>query len=218
MAVVNSALEASLPPQPASSTAARSVRDDRNRPQHAAIVARGWSISNFRPITLVRMTMVGQPSGVSVRTRPNLGCARAGRRALGARAEAARRPPAAVRSRAAYFAVEVAAVATELRAAAPQPLPRPLVVPIWRRRPGLRACPRRRCGCRGRRDGARGRGHGRRCLPSDGESFDLPQVTNFANKAPVREVELIPRRVGEREGRDAPRFRPKKPGSVVRPM
>ena len=34
-----------------------------------------------------------------------------------------------------YFAVEVAAVAAELRAAALTPLPRPLTVPIWRRRP-----------------------------------------------------------------------------------
>ena len=30
---------------------------------------------------------------------------------------------------------------------------------------------------------------------SDSESFDLPRVTNFANKAPEREVELITRRV-----------------------
>ena len=30
---------------------------------------------------------------------------------------------------------------------------------------------------------------------SDRESFDLPRVTNFANKTPLHEVELIARRV-----------------------
>ena len=52
---------------------------------------------------------------------------------------------------------------------------------------------------------------------SDSESFDFPQVTNFANKTPEREVELITRRV-ENEKAGTTRFRPKKPGSVVRPV
>ena len=52
---------------------------------------------------------------------------------------------------------------------------------------------------------------------SDRESFDLPRVTNFANKTPEREVELITRRV-ENEKAGTTRFRPKKPGSVVRPV
>jgi hypothetical protein len=42
-------------------------------------------------------------------------------------------------------------------------------------------------------------------------------VTNFANKGPEREVELITRRV-ENEKAGTTRFRPKKPGSVVRPV
>ena len=42
-------------------------------------------------------------------------------------------------------------------------------------------------------------------------------MTNFANKAPEREVELIARRV-ENEKAGSTRFRPKKPGVVVRPV
>ena len=52
---------------------------------------------------------------------------------------------------------------------------------------------------------------------SDSESFDIPQVTNFANHAPQREVELITRRL-ENEKAGTTRFRPKKPGSVMRPI
>jgi anti-sigma factor RsiW len=114
-----------------------------------------------------------------------------------------------------YFAVEVAAVAAELRAAAPQPLPRPLVVPIWRRRPLY---------ARVRAVGAAAAvavmalGIAARApLSSDRDSFDLPRVTNFANNAPEREVELITRRV-ENEKAGNTRFRPKKPGSVMRPI
>ncbi|MGH3071504.1 MAG: zf-HC2 domain-containing protein, partial [Gaiellaceae bacterium] len=33
-----------------------------------------------------------------------------------------------------HFALEVAAIAAELRAASPEPLPRPVSVPAWRRR------------------------------------------------------------------------------------
>ena len=57
----------------------------------------------------------------------------------------------------------------------------------------------------------------RRSSPSDSDSFDLPRVTNFANTAPEREVELITRRV-ENEKAGATRFRPQKPGVVMRPV
>jgi anti-sigma factor RsiW len=116
----------------------------------------------------------------------------------------------------AYFAVEVAAVATELRAASLQPLPRPLVVPIWRRRPVY---------ARVRTVGAAaavavmalGIASRAPLSESDRGSFDLPRVTNFANNAPEREVELITRRV-ENEKAGSTRFRPKKPGVVMRPV
>ena len=116
----------------------------------------------------------------------------------------------------AYFAVEVAAVASELRAAALQPLPRPLVVPIWRRRPVY---------TRVRAVGAAaavavmalGVASRAPLSASDRESFDLPRVTNFANKTPLHEDELITRRVdNERAGTTT--FRPRKTGSVVRPI
>ncbi len=115
-----------------------------------------------------------------------------------------------------HFAVEVEAVAAELRAAAPQRLPHPLVVPIWRRRPVY---------ARVRAVGAAAAvavmalGIASRAPLSSGESesFDLPRVTNFANKAPEREVELITRRV-ENTKAGTTRFRPKKPGSVMRPI
>ena len=114
----------------------------------------------------------------------------------------------------AHFALEVAAVAAELRAAAPQRLPRPLVVPIWRRRPVY---------SRVRAVGAAaavavmalGIASRAPLSASDGESFELPRVTNFANKAPEREVELITRRV-ENEKAGSTLFRPKKAGSVIR--
>ena len=116
----------------------------------------------------------------------------------------------------AYFAVEVAAVASELRAAALQPLPRPLVVPIWRRRPVY---------ARVRAVGAAaavavmalGVASRAPLSASDRESFDLPRVTNFANKTPVHEVELIARRV-DNEKAGPTTFRPRKAGSVVRPI
>jgi predicted anti-sigma-YlaC factor YlaD len=116
----------------------------------------------------------------------------------------------------AYFAVEVAAVASELRAAALQPLPRPLVVPIWRRRPVY---------ARVRAVGAAaavavmalGVASRAPLSASDRESLDLPRVTNFANKTPLHEVELIARRV-ENEKAGTTTFRPRKTGSVVRPI
>ena len=116
----------------------------------------------------------------------------------------------------AYFAVEVAAVASELRAATLQPLPRPLVLPIWRRRPVY---------ARVRAVGAAaavavmalGVASRAPLSASDRESFDLPRVTNFANKTPLHEVELIARRV-ENEKAGTTTFRPRKTGSVVRPI
>jgi hypothetical protein len=53
--------------------------------------------------------------------------------------------------------------------------------------------------------------------PSERESLQLPRVTNFANQAPVREVELITRRV-ENDKMATTRFRPRKPGAVIRPV
>jgi predicted anti-sigma-YlaC factor YlaD len=116
----------------------------------------------------------------------------------------------------AHFALEVAAVAGELRAAAPQRLPRPLVVPIWRRRPVY---------ARVRAVGAAaavavmalGIAARSPLSTSDSESFEMPRVTNFANTAPEREVELITRRV-ENEKAVSTRFRPKKTGVVMRPV
>lgn len=115
----------------------------------------------------------------------------------------------------AHFAVDVAAVAAELRAAALQPLPRPLSVPIWRRRPVY---------ARFRAVGAAAAvavmalGIAARAplSSSESDSFDLPRVTNFANTAPTREVELITRRVENQ--RAASRFRPRKSGIVMRPV
>ena len=116
----------------------------------------------------------------------------------------------------AYFAVEVAAVASELRAAALQPLPRPLVVPIWRRRPVY--CSVRAVGAAAAvAVMALGVASRAPLSASDRESFDLPRVTNFANKTPLHEVELIARRV-ENEKAGTTTFRPRKTGSVVRPI
>ncbi|HWL33791.1 MAG TPA: zf-HC2 domain-containing protein [Gaiellaceae bacterium] len=116
----------------------------------------------------------------------------------------------------AYFALEVAAVAAELRAAGLQPLPRPLVVPIWRRRPVY---------ARVRTVGAAaavavmalGIASRAPLSGSDRELLELPRVTNFANTAPEREVELITRRV-ENEKAGSTRFRPRRPGVVMRPV
>lgn len=114
----------------------------------------------------------------------------------------------------AYFAVEVAAVASELRAAALQPLPRPLVVPVWRRRPVYASV--RAVGAAAAVAVMALGIASRAPLSADRESFDLPRVTNFANASPEREVELITRRV-ENEKAASARFRPKKSG-VVRPI
>ena len=116
----------------------------------------------------------------------------------------------------AHFALHVAAIAAELRAAAPQPLPRPLSVPLWRRRP---VYARVRAVGAAAAVAAMALGIASRgpISPSDNDSFRLPQVTNFANRAPEREVELINRRVANEKAR-ATRFRPQKPGVVMRPI
>jgi hypothetical protein len=115
-----------------------------------------------------------------------------------------------------YFAVQVAAVAAELRRAALQPLPRPVSVPVWRRRPAY---------ARVRAVGAAaavavmalGVASRAPLAPSADDSSGLPRVTNFANTAPAREVELMTRRA-ENDQAAATRFRPRKPGMVVRPI
>lgn len=115
-----------------------------------------------------------------------------------------------------HFAVQVAAVAAELRAAALERLPRPVTVPIWRRRP---VYARMRAAGAAAAVALMALGVATRAplSPSERESLELPRVTNFANSAPQREVELITRRV-ENEKAGATKFRPKKPGTVVRPV
>ena len=116
----------------------------------------------------------------------------------------------------AHFAIEVAAVAAELRTAALQPLTRPLSVPIWRRRLVY---------ARVRAVGAAaavavmalGVASRAPLSPSAEGSAELPRVTNFANRAPEREVELIIRRV-ENDAARSTRYRPSKPGVVMRPV
>jgi predicted anti-sigma-YlaC factor YlaD len=113
-----------------------------------------------------------------------------------------------------HFAVQVAAIAAELREAALQPLPQPVSVPVWRRRPVY---------ARFRAVGAAaavalmalGVASRAPLAPGEQSATPLPQVTNFANGAPEREVELIARRV-ENIAASQTRFRPKKP-SVVMP-
>ncbi|MGH3072532.1 MAG: hypothetical protein ACRDNB_09740, partial [Gaiellaceae bacterium] len=53
--------------------------------------------------------------------------------------------------------------------------------------------------------------------PGDRETLKLTRVTNFANSAPQREVELITRRAANEEIGQT-RFRPRKQGIVVRPI
>jgi predicted anti-sigma-YlaC factor YlaD len=114
------------------------------------------------------------------------------------------------------FAVEVAAIAAELRHAALQPLPRPVSVPIWRRRP---LYVRVRAVGTAAAVALMALGIASRApLPSaERHSVDLPRVTNFANQAPAREVELITRRVENLQAAPT-RFRPHKPGVVIRPV
>jgi hypothetical protein len=116
------------------------------------------------------------------------------------------------------FALDVAAVAAELRAAAPEPLPRPLSVPIWRRRRPVYARVRTVGAAAAVAVMALGVASRGPLTPAeDGESFRVPHVTNFANNSPEREVELINRRVAN-EKAQVTRFRPQKPGVVMRPI
>jgi len=117
----------------------------------------------------------------------------------------------------AHFALEVAAIAGQLRAAAPEPLVRPLSIPIWRRR---RVYARMRAVGAAAAVAVMALGVAARSPLSgadQGDSFQLPRVTNFANRAPQREIELITRRV-ENEKAGPTRFRPRKPGVVMRPV
>jgi len=112
----------------------------------------------------------------------------------------------------AVFAVRVAAVAAELRAASLQPLPRPVSVRVWRRRPVY---------ARVSAIGAAAAvavmalGVSARAPLSTGESDKLPRVTNFANNA-EREVALIIRRAENDNARL--RFRQTIAGIVTRPI
>lgn len=115
-----------------------------------------------------------------------------------------------------HFAVQVAAVAAELREAALQPLPRPVSIPVWRRRP-LYARVRAVGAAAAVAVMALGVASRAPLSATERNSFDLPRVTNFANQAPEHEVELITRRV-ENEKQAPTKFRPKKPGVVTRPV
>jgi ferric-dicitrate binding protein FerR (iron transport regulator) len=113
------------------------------------------------------------------------------------------------------FAVRVSAVAAELRAASLQPLPRPISVRVWRRRP---AYARVSAAGAAAAVAVMALGVAARAPLSTSESnrLDLPRVTNFANNA-EREVELIIRRA-ENDNNARTRFRPKVEGIVTRPI
>jgi len=110
------------------------------------------------------------------------------------------------------FAVRVAAVAAVLRAASLQLLPRPVSVPVWRRRPVY---------ARVSAIGAAAAvavmalGVSARAPLSTGERDRLPRVTNFADNA-EREVALIIRRVENDHARS--HFRPTLEGVITRPI
>jgi anti-sigma factor RsiW len=112
----------------------------------------------------------------------------------------------------AVFSVRVAAVAAELRAASLQPLPRPVSVPVWRRRPvysrlsavGAAAAV-----------AVMALGVSARAPISPGESDKLPRVTNFASNA-EREVALILRRAENDNARS--RLRSTVEGVITRPI
>lgn len=114
------------------------------------------------------------------------------------------------------FAVEVAAVAFELRDASVQPLSRPVSVPVWRRR---RTYARMRTVGAAAAVAAMALGIAARAplSSSDSASTALPRVTNFANDAPAREVELIARRIANEQA-SATRFPPRILGAVTRPI
>ena len=112
------------------------------------------------------------------------------------------------------FAVRVAALAAELRAASLQPLPRPVSVSVWRRRPAY---------ARVRTVGAAAAvalmalGVAARAplSTSERDKLALPRVTNFANNA-EHEVALIIRRAENDNART--RFRPTVEGIATRPI
>jgi Putative zinc-finger len=167
---------------------------------------------NFAPISLVRMDMAMHPTGVL--------CERARSWAAlapdGELSELERKLLDAhiVRcSPCAHFALQVAEIAAELRRAALQPLPQPVTVPIWRRRP---VYARLRAVGAAAAVAVMALGVASRAPLSASErnTIELPQVTNFANAAPEREVELIARRVENRE-LSATRYRPKKPSIIM---
>jgi predicted anti-sigma-YlaC factor YlaD len=112
------------------------------------------------------------------------------------------------------FAVRVAAVAAELRAASLQPLPRPVSVPVWRRR---QAYARVRAVGAAAAVAAMALGIAARAPLSTGErdKLQLPRVTNFANNAD-REVALIIRRAENDQARSHLRFTAE--GFVTRPI
>jgi predicted anti-sigma-YlaC factor YlaD len=114
------------------------------------------------------------------------------------------------------FATEVAAIAAELRVAAPQTLGRPISVPYWRRRS---AYARLRTAGAAAAVALMAVGVAARAplTATERETLDLPRVTNFSNTAPEREVELINRRT-QNEIAGAARFRPNREGLVTRPI
>lgn len=114
------------------------------------------------------------------------------------------------------FAVQVAAVAAELRAASLDPLLRPVSVPACRRR-SVYASVRAVGAVAAVAVMALGVASRAPLSPSERDSVDLPRVTNFANNAPAREVELITRRT-ENEQASSTRFRPQRPGIVTQPI
>ena len=111
------------------------------------------------------------------------------------------------------FALQVAATTEELRAASLQALPRPVSMPMWRRR--------RHAYARVRAIGAAAAvalialGISARAPLSPGETDKLPRVTNFANNA-EQEVVLIQRRAQNDEARSG--FHPMREGDVTRPI
>jgi predicted anti-sigma-YlaC factor YlaD len=112
----------------------------------------------------------------------------------------------------ANFAVEVAAIAEELRAASLQPLARPVSVPVWRRR---QAYARLRAVGAAAAVALIALGISARAPLSPGETDKLPRVTNFANNA-EREVDLINRRAENDKARSG--FHPMREGDVTRPI
>ncbi|HUQ22820.1 MAG TPA: hypothetical protein VM049_07365 [Gaiellaceae bacterium] len=114
----------------------------------------------------------------------------------------------------AEFALRVNAVAAELRAASLQPLPRPVSLPVWRRRP---AYARVRAVGAAAAVAAMALGVAARAPLSNGErdQLRLPRVTNFANPAD-REVELILRRADNDQARV--HLRSTTQGIVTRPI